>query len=142
MDNGELLPFGRFFAGCFPNNDPHLAVIVAYAVPTRTVLNSLILVAYLSVSISPIIPPSKRESSRFPLLPKKPSSDGLYSRSDDGPLDVFARGPDGTPYGRYPLVKSEHIVISELLTASVVVLLCFEKREFQRVPPSAVPVEG
>ena len=40
---------------------------------------------------------------------------GIYRRSDDGPIDIFAKGQDGSFFGRYPHVKSEHVAVSEIL---------------------------
>ena len=49
----------------------------------------------------------------------------MYSRGDDSPIDVFAAGETGRPYGRYAYVKSEHIAISEILAWLVPILKAF-----------------
>ena len=55
------MPFGRFLTGFFPTTDPHIGIFVSLAIPSKTLLNSLILAAVLSTTNSPITPPSKGE---------------------------------------------------------------------------------
>ena len=60
MDGLELMPFGNFVAFHFPCQDPHISILVSLAIPSKTLLNTLLLAAFLTTSNSPIAQPSKR----------------------------------------------------------------------------------